>query len=305
LVYFGLGYPDGPIFLSLIVALFTTVTSGHRLAGWLLGVGFYAALAIVQAATPYPPGFSVGEAFEGAAWLLVVLVVGEIARVRRERIREAVHARHEAELRRLSDERLRIAQEVHDVVAHNISLINVQAGTALHLMDQQPDQARTALTAIKDASSQALLELRSVLDVLRQRGEEAPRAPNPSMRRLDDLVSGATAAGLDVRTEIDGAPRPLPAAVDLAAYRIVQEALTNVVRHAGAAHVTIRVDYGRDDLTIHVDDDGRRTGGNGEGSGRGIAGMRERAAARDGDLEAGPRPGGGFAVRARLPTSER
>lgn len=305
LLYIGLGYPYGPIFLSAIVALFTTVTEGHRVAGWLGGGAFYAGNASIQATNDRGGGFSVGDAFEDAAWVLIVLVVAEIARVRRERILEAHHARQEAERRRASDERLRIAQEVHDVVAHSISLINVQAGTALHLMDKQPEQARSALTAIKDASSQALVELRSVLDVLRQRGEGAPRAPSPGMAGLDDLIAGATAAGLTVRTSIEGEALPLPAAVDLAAYRIVQEAVTNVVRHAHARHVDVQVVYGDDDITIEVVDDGHGSEPNGDGGGSGITGMRERAAARGGDLDAGPRPDGGFGVRARLPVADR
>jgi len=172
-------------------------------------------------------------------------------------------------------------------------------------MDKQPEQARTALEAIKDASNQAILELRSVLDVLRQRGEAAPRAPSPSIARLDDLVAGATAAGLAVRTEVEGEPRPLPAAVDLAAYRIVQEALTNVVRHAGATSVTIRIGYDAHDVTIRVDDNGRGGEANGDGGGSGITGMRERATAHGGDFEAAAQPGGGFGVRARIPVAER
>lgn len=307
LLYFALGYPYGPIYLSAIVALFTTVTAGHRLVGWLAGAAFYAGDAVIQATRGGGESFSVGDAFEGLAWVLVVLVVAEISRVRRERILEAHHAQQEAERRRVSDERLRIAQEVHDVVAHSISLINVQAGTALHVMDKQPEQARSALTAIREASNQALVELRSVLDVLRQRGEDAPRTPSPSIAQLDDLVAGATAAGLTVRTTIEGEARPLPAAVDLAAYRIVQEALTNVVRHADARRVDVQVAYADDVVTIEVVDDGHSAATNGDagGSGSGITGMLERATARGGKLDAGPGPDGGFRVRARLPIADR
>jgi signal transduction histidine kinase len=181
-------------------------------------------------------------------------------------------------------------------------LINVQAGVALHLMNARPEQARTALATIKEASKDALTEMRSVIDILRQDGEQAPRAPAATLARLDDLVSRAEAAGVRVQTEIMGAIRPLPSGVDLAAFRIVQEALTNVGRHAGAATATVRVSYGDGDLTVQIDDDG---GGSmavsTAGSGKGIMGMRERAAALGGELEAGPRPGGGFRVRARLP----
>ena len=182
-------------------------------------------------------------------------------------------------------------------------MINVQAGVALHLMDEQPEQARTALTAIRDASKEALGELRSVLDILRQSGEAPPRSPTAGLADLGQLLAGSEAAGLSVRTDIRMPREALPPGVDLAAYRIVQEALTNIARHANARSATLRI--GQDDgvLTVEVVDDGR--GGasplHTPGSGTGIAGMRERAAAIGGHLDAGPRPGGGFAVRARLP----
>jgi signal transduction histidine kinase len=190
------------------------------------------------------------------------------------------------------------------VLAHNISLINVQAGVALHLMEEQPAQARTALTAIKAASKDALGELRSVLDILRQVDEGPPRAPTAGLDDLDRLVSGAAAAGIDVRVVTEGTPRPLPPSVDLAAFRIVQEALTNVTRHAGQATATISLSYGDADLTVQVDDDGHgRPAVNGvaAGGGNGIPGMKERAAALGGRLDAGPKPDGGFRVRSWLP----
>jgi signal transduction histidine kinase len=219
-----------------------------------------------------------------------------------ERARRAEQSREEEARRRVTEERLRIARELHDVLAHDISLINVQAGVALHLMDAQPEQARTALTAIKAASKDALGELRSVLDVLRQLDEGPPRAPTAGLDDLERLVAGAAAAGIDVRVVTEGTPRPLPPSVDLAAFRIVQEALTNVTRHAGQATATISLNYGEDDLTVQVDDDGRGPGvANGSGGGNGIPGMRERAAALGGRLDAGPRPGGGFRVTASLP----
>ncbi|HYT10836.1 MAG TPA: ATP-binding protein, partial [Mycobacteriales bacterium] len=189
--------------------------------------------------------------------------------------------------------------------AHHISMINVQAGVALHLMDERPEQARTALTAIKQASRESLGELRSVLELLRQGDEAAPRTPAPGLDALETLSSRAAAAGLPVRVEVSGTPRRLPAAVDLAAYRIVQEALTNVARHAGRATADVRLEYGDDELVVQVDDDGavpapagRSTAG---GTGSGLLGMAERASALDGEVEAGPRAGGGFRVRARLP----
>jgi signal transduction histidine kinase len=219
----------------------------------------------------------------------------------RQRRLAAERSQAEETRRRAGEERMRIARELHDVLAHNISLINVQAGVALHLMDEQPGQSRGALVAIKQASNDALGELRSVLDVLRQGDEAPPRTPASGLAHLDRLVAGAEATGLEVRTRVEGTPRPLPAGTDLAAYRIVQESLTNVTRHAGPASATVLIAYGEQELTVQVDDDGRGVAADGSGSGNGIRGMRERVAALGGELTTGPRPGGGFRVRARLP----
>jgi signal transduction histidine kinase len=191
---------------------------------------------------------------------------------------------------------------LHDVLAHNISLINVQSGVALHLLDERPEQARAALSAINDASAEALREIRSVLGVLRRVDEDLPRAPAPGLAQLPELVSRSAGAGLTVALEVEGEQRSLPASVDLAGFRIVQESLTNVARHAETGEATVRLSYGEDELTVLVEDDGCGARPNGASSeGNGIAGMRERAAALGGDLVAGPRLGGGFSVRARLP----
>ena len=307
LTYSLVGYADGPIFIALIFAFFSAVMAGRRLVAWItLGVGYVGFVWLTYLVGTHPRP-SYGEIFGTAAWLLVLGTISEVVRGRRDRAAESWRSREEEARRRATEERLRIAQELHDVLAHNISLINVQASVALHLMDDQPEQARTALTTIKQASKETLGELRSVLDVLRQVDEEAPRSPAPGVDRLDGLISRTEAAGIPVRSAIDGAPRPLPAGVDLAAYRIVQEALTNVARHAGPATATVRITYAEDGLTVEVDDDGRggaaagSAGVAGGGGGNGIPGMRERAAALGGSLEAGPRPGGGFRVWAKLP----
>jgi signal transduction histidine kinase len=314
LAYNLLGFPMGPIWAALIVAFFTAVLAGRRLAAWLALAAGYLSGAWLEPLVHRSARPSLVGAVALAAWLLLLLTIAETVRARRERALAAARSRDEETRRRASEERLRIARELHDVLAHHISLINVQAGVALHLMDERPEQARTALTAIKQASKDALGELRGVLDALRQVDEAAPRAPQAGLAQLDDLVAGARAAGLRVHAEVDGAPRPLPAGVDLAAFRIVQEALTNVTRHAGPATATVRVTYGDDDLTVQVDDDGHGSGGRaagaagaqrGDGGGNGIPGMRERAAALGGHLEAGPRPGGGFRVHARLPLESR
>jgi signal transduction histidine kinase len=249
------------------------------------------------------------------AWALVVLTAAEIVRFRSEKAAEVRRTLAEEHRRRASEERLRMARELHDVLAHNISMINVQAGVALHLMDQQPEPAgtataRTALAAIKEASKEALTEMRSVIGVLRQAGDEAPRTPTAGLGRLEDLADQARTAGLRVHLEVEGERRPLPAGVDLAAFRIVQESLTNVTRHArpgagGGVTVRIRIGYGEHDVSVRVDDDGRGTTLLGEDpGGSGIPGMRERAAALHGEFVAGPGPGGGFRVHARLPFDE-
>jgi signal transduction histidine kinase len=301
LAYSLLDYPRGPIFFALIIAVFAAVMAGRRVAaiGAIVAgyVGFLWGEYLVG--TSGPPRL---EAALGlGAWLLVLITVAEVGRARRERAHEYARTRAEEAKRRASEERLRIAQELHDVLAHNISLINVQAGVALHLMDQQPGQARTALSAIKQASNDALGELRSVLDILRQGDETSPLTPATGLSHLNDLVRKANATGIEVGAHIEGDPRSLPAGTDLAAFRIVQEALTNVARHAGPSRATVVISYGAN-LVVEVEDDGRGVpGGTTAGSRNGIAGMRERAVALGGSLEAGPKPGGGFRVVARLP----
>jgi signal transduction histidine kinase len=301
LVYFLIGYPWGPIWLGLVIAYYTAVARGHRLAGALAAAGGWLLFPWLDYLLGRGPAPALGTLSAVAAWLLVVFGVGEAVRIRRLRAAEVARLREEEAKLQASDERLRIARELHDVLAHNISLINVQAGVALHVNGELPEQARAALSAIKDASREALGELRSALDVLRQTGD-APRGPAPGLAQLPDLVAGARAAGLDVRVETEGVPVALPAPLDLAAYRVAQEALTNVIRHAAATTVWIRVTYGTGDLRLRVEDDGRGLPvGEPAGGGSGIAGMRERLAALGGELQTAARPGGGFQVAARLP----
>lgn len=236
---------------------------------------------------------------------LAALVGGaELVRLRHQRSSAIAQGRREEALRQASEERLRLARDLHDLVAHNISVINVQANTALHLMHRQPERAEEALTTIHEVSKQALVELRSVLGVLRDVDHTAPRAPVLGLSQLDPLLERSRAAGLDVRVVEEGEPGPLPADVDVTAYRIVQESLTNSSRHSGSGRATVRLVYGERELAVEVDDDGptsraRRV----NGSGKGITGMSERAQALGGTLHAGPRPDGGFSVQARLPLS--
>jgi signal transduction histidine kinase len=301
LAYLLREYPYGPVFLALIVSYYNAIMRGQRIHAWLAASALYAGHFAGRYALDLEPA-TWTQVLGVAAWLLLVLVGSELARIRRDQLLENERTQKEEARRRQSEERLRIARELHDVLAHNISLISVQAGSALHVMDRKPEQARIALEAIETASRDAMSELRSVLNILQQPDEAAPRAPSPSLARLDALTSQAHAAGLDVRIEIDGDEQPLPQPIDAAAYRIVQEALTNVLRHARASAATVRLRYRDAGLTIEVDDDGigpaARTNGDG---GSGIAGMRERALALGGEIEAGRLPGRGFRITARLP----
>jgi signal transduction histidine kinase len=248
------------------------------------------------------PAPSVAGLAAVAAWPLVILGAAEAVRIRRVRAAEAARIREEEALRRASDERLRIARELHDSLGHYLSMISVQSGVALKLYPGLPGQVAESLSAIRQASKEGLRELSSVLSILRQDGEPAPRAPPPALARLGDLVDHAAAAGMQVRAETSGTVRELPFGVDQAAFRIVQEALTNVTRHAGTSTATVCVRYGQHDLTVQVDDDGQgRSDGPPSPAGSGIAGMRERVAALGGQLHAGPRPEGGFRVTATLP----
>jgi signal transduction histidine kinase len=299
--------------LSFLVAFFLAVTAGERLPAFLaLALTFVWTIWFAPLAYGYsfpPPVDALGL----AGWLLAVAVAAEATRIRGERAAATRASRQIDQRRQRSEERLRIAREVHDVIGHNISLINVQASMGLDLMDSQPEQARAALSAIKSVSKEALEELRTMLTTLRQDDDVAPRSPAPGLDRLPELIELTRAAGLTVEVEVTGKAPPLPAAVHLAAYRIVQESLTNVARHAGRARVTVRVTYGDAEVRIEIADDGTVPAGRGPsgggpaggnratGTGSGITGMRERAAALGGDLSAGFRPGGGFLVSARLP----
>jgi signal transduction histidine kinase len=297
------------VWFAVIVAFFTAILARQRAAA----IG---SLIVGYVASVWPPWLigqqnhtSVESALMLAAGMVFLLVVAELIRIRSQRGAALERSRSEELRRRASEERMRMARDLHDIVAHNIAVINVQANTALHLMDRQPERAAAALATINDVSKQALVELRSVLGVLRDVDSDgvagAPRAPAPGLASVGDLVHNAEAAGLSVRVEGDGQGVALPADVDLTAYRIIQEALTNCARHSGGSAATVRLGYGDGALLVEVDDDGT-PGMPGpapapSGSGRGIAGMAERAAALGGTLEAGPRPQGGFGVRAWLP----
>ncbi|MEU4691407.1 histidine kinase [Actinoplanes sp. NPDC023714] len=298
-----------------VIALFALSSCGrHRTAFAAAGAGYatYLLVTLVVMGRVGLPGTPPGlrESLILGAGLAGSVVAGAVAKAYAEQVaaftkvrEEQARARAEQERRLASEERLRIARELHDVLGHHLSLINVQAGVGLHLMDSRPEQAREALTAIKTASSEALREVRSVLGVLRTEGEAAPRQPALGLNRLEELTADA---GIPVRTVIKGEARELPAEVDRAAYRIVQEALTNVRRHAGPSpdaevtvnylpttlHVSIR--NGGPPAKPDVDEVGER--------GSGIAGMRARAESLGGRFEAGRPAEGGFLVSVVLPT---
>jgi signal transduction histidine kinase len=208
----------------------------------------------------------------------------------------------EVDVRRLVlDERLRLARELHDVVAFNFATIALQAGVAVHVADEHPDQALEALQAIRAASQEVLREMRAVLGQLRD-DDEAPE-PARGIGQLDRLAETTSSAGVQTSVHVSGQPRPVPVAVDLAVYRIVQEALANALRHSPGSAASVLIAYERRCLVVTIEDDGMGEAGEfaAEGSGYGIVGMRERAHALGGELEAGQRPDGGFRVRASLP----
>src|SRR5258708_3403036 len=303
LLYVLLGYPKGPNFLAMTIAFFLAVMQGRRLLAWaVLAAEFvlFPWLPYLLGNAPAPTSTGI---FALAGWLLVLATVAELAHIRQQRV---LRTREEEARRRAGEERLRIARELHDVLGHHISLISVQAGVALHLMDKRPEQARVALSVIRDASKEALRELRSVLDVLRQVTEAPPRSPSPGLASLSELVSRASEAGLQVHTEVSGDLKGLPASVDLAAFRIVQEALTNVMRHSGQTTSSVHVTCTGQELTLRIENEvGKEGSRDGIGLGQGILGMQERATARAGVVEAGPRPDGGACGFARVPLAGR
>lgn len=293
-VYTVLGYAFGPILIALFVAIATAAALQPSWKPVALAVGV-AAVAVGVRLLLYP-GVRPGSLIPYASWLLVPWLLGAVLRLRWE---AAMRSRREVAEAAATDERLRVAREVHDVAGHGFAVIAMQAGVALHVLDRKPEQARVALEEIRAASRSALGELRDTLDVVAGDTDPSRRAGSGGLAELDGLVARMRGAGLDVALEVSGSRRALPAEADLAAYRILQESLTNVLRHAGARTARVCLAYGEESLAVSVEDDG--SGGSGSGAGRGIAGMRDRAAAAGGSLSAGPRPGGGFRVAATIP----
>ncbi|MFD4204822.1 sensor histidine kinase [Micromonospora tulbaghiae] len=300
--YGALLHRPGPIMLVFVVALYTVVDEGHLAVAVGLGLASVVSFAVADSYTRTGVSGN-GATLLHAGWLVAVIV--GVTRNRRAYLAEvqarvlAAEQRKEEEARhRATEERLRIARELHDLLGHHLSLISVQASAALHRPD--PERSAEALTVIKQTSRETLRELRAALGVLRQEGT-TPSHPVPGLDRLDELVTTAGRRGLTVRTEVTETG-PLPPEVDLSAYRIVQEALTNVSRHAGASTAVVRVVPDGDEVLVEVADDGAGpTGPPDTTPGNGILGMGERARALGGSLTTGPGPDGGFLVRARLP----
>jgi signal transduction histidine kinase len=293
----------GEVFgLIMLLTVYTAAAHTNGLRMWLAAALTMATGILVLVNDPDSVGFGsflfFGLLF-GTPWL-----VGRA--IRQRRMREARLEREKAEAEAaIADERARIARELHDVVAHAISVIVLQARGGRKLLDEEPDETRRALDEIERTSSQALGEMRRLLGLLRETNDELALAPHPTLARLDDLVTRVRDAGLPVELAVEGEPTELSPGVDLSAYRIVQEALTNALKHAGPATARVTVRYDDSGLELEISDTGVG-GANGGGTGQGLAGIRERVAVFGGDVEAGEQPEGGYLVRARLPyVSER
>jgi signal transduction histidine kinase len=295
-------HPENTVVLIPMVALFELALGGDRRRSlWMsLAVVPCVFISVVPFASGWPHIASI--VVRNLALCLLAIAAGDVLRTRRLATEQLVRTREQETLRRVSDERLSIAREIHDVVAHAMTAINVQAGVAAHLLERDPGQAHGALRDIKRVSGEALGELRQTLDVLRDPAQAVPLAPGASLLDLESLIGGLRSAGVAVELAVEPVAE-LPAAVHSAGYRIVQEALTNVARHAGASTARVSVRRDGDVVTIEVVDDGaganHSNGAN--GGGNGVRGMRERALALGGTLEAAPVQDGGWQVRARLP----
>jgi signal transduction histidine kinase len=307
LAYSAFGYVNGSALLAPMVALYTVVAAGNLSRSLLTGgIALVSLTAVESTLGPFGPlgGPATVLPFEIAASVFLGLAVANRrayvaeAEARAER---AEHTREEEARRRVDAERLRIARELHDVVAHTMATINVQATAAAQLLTDRPAQAAEAVQAIRGASKQGLRELRAILNVLRHADEAESTQPAPGLAQLDALVATTSSAGLPTTVGVTGRRREVPPEVDLAAYRIVQESLTNAIRHAGEATAKIGLCFEDAQLTIDITDTGNGPQETVEGAGHGLAGMAERAASVGGTVDAGPGPRGGFRVQATLP----
>jgi signal transduction histidine kinase len=298
------GYVNGVALLLPAVAMGTLAAQLpiRRSALWAVAV----TVVLMGATAVNNPLGATGGGFVLIPANFAVALFAGIAVGNRRAYLDSMRDRAEREARRrIDEERLRIARELHDVVAHTMATINVQASAAAQLLTKRPEEAAESLAAIRAASKEGLRELRAILNVLRHADEpDDPTEPAPGLARLDALAAGVRQAGLPVTVSVTGDARPLPAVIDLAAFRIIQEALTNSIRHAGPATASVTIGYQEAALLVEIADTGRgatvRSEDNG-GSGHGLRGMRERATAAGGTIEIGPGPSGGFRVAARFP----
>jgi signal transduction histidine kinase len=297
---------DTPAFLlGFAIAVYSTgrYAGGRSAPAGALAVVASLPLAVIEPGEP----FSAADSAFIAIFILGPWVAGRVIRQRVERERDLEGRAAELEQERdakareaVVEERARIARELHDVVAHAISVIVLQARGGRRMLHDNPEDTRRALDAIEHAGEQALAEMRRLLEVLRRADEEPALAPRPGLSRIDELVAELTATGLPVEVTVEGEQFALSPGVDVTAYRIVQEGLTNALKHAGPARAHVILRYSPEELVLEVVDDGAGSG-NGGGSGHGLAGIRERVAVYGGELESGRRPEGGYALRARLP----
>ncbi|WP_052745960.1 sensor histidine kinase [Allosalinactinospora lopnorensis] len=294
--YLFLAYPYGPVFFPFFVAVYTVAR--HRPPATAVPASGAAFLLLLPHAFVHPASLpGILGIVPASAWVVVPFALGTTVRITRE---AAAREREEGVRRRVYDERLRIAQEVHDVVGHGLAAIKMQADVALHLMAKKPEQAEQALIAISRTSTEALEEVRATLAVVRGAEPDPARPPEAGLRRLGDLRDRMAEAGGQVDLRITGSPRDLPAAADFAAYRVVQESLTNVLRHSETKAAAVRVGYDADAVVIEVSNPapGAAPGG---GGGLGLPGMRQRVASLGGEFSAGPTADGRFEVRATIP----
>lgn len=325
--YLAEGYPYGPILFSVVISTYSVASRlpvRRSLPAWV------AAAAVL--AVPFATDLdwrdwiqAVAQVAAWTSWTLTAWAIGVVARTLRS---SREQSRAQRQRQQAYEERLRTAQDVHDIVGHGLAAISMQAGVALHVLDRSPERTRELLETIRQSSQHSLDELRATLAVFRAAGtadaadseaDAAARAPLPGLDRLDGLVARMADSGVPVRLTRSGSPVPLLGSVDNAAYRILQESLTNVLRHAGATTATVHLGYSADRLTLEVTDRGRRSTGNGslgngsldsgttgsDSTGQGLAGMRARAEGLGGSLRAGPGESGGFRVRAELPLGDR